>query len=217
MIFENEAGTTTKPPKLMNWDNDFEEFKWRFKNYIRIIDYTLLRPLEQGPHVPITTTPYGQVPKPVTSYDDNERKIFNEDHKAFSVLSVCLSREIAQTLRDYITAKGLWDALVSKFEGNTEMRNSKKGLLKGEFNMFNHVQGESVTSLIHRFETLITKIKSAGIDYDQIEINDKWLESLPYTWNSSVITIKRITNLQITSLADLISIIKSFDINHQVI
>ncbi|XP_076892306.1 uncharacterized protein LOC143544007 [Bidens hawaiensis] len=155
-------------------------------NYIRILDYALLRPLEQGPHIPLTTTSDGQVPKHVTSYDDNDRKMFSEDHKAFGVLTVSLSREIAQTLRDYTTTKGLWDALVSKFEGNTEMRNSRKGMLKGEFNMFNHVKGELVTSLIHRFETLITKIKSVGIDYDQIEVNDKLLNSLPYAWNSNV-------------------------------
>ncbi|XP_076907456.1 uncharacterized protein LOC143563913 [Bidens hawaiensis] len=181
LIFENNAGTTNKPPKLMNWDNEFEEFKWWFKNYIRNIDYNLLKPLEKGPYTPMTTTADGQVPKPVTSYDDTDRKMFIDDHKAFSVLSVCLSHEISQTLRDYTTTKGLWNALLRKFEGNIEMKNNRKGMLKGEFNMFNYVQGESVTRLIHRFETLITKIKSAGIEYDQIEINDKLLNSLPYT------------------------------------
>ncbi|XP_076931584.1 uncharacterized protein LOC143596753 [Bidens hawaiensis] len=180
MIFENEARTTNKPPKLMNWDNDFEEFKWRFKNFIRIQDYNLLRPLEQGSYNPTTTTADGEVPKPASSYNDNDRRMLSDDQKAFGVLSVCLSREIALTLRDHIMAKGLWDALINKFEGNIEMRNNKKGMLKGEFNMFNYVQGESIPSLIQRFETLITKIKSSSIEYDQVEINDKMLNSLPY-------------------------------------
>ncbi|XP_076901482.1 uncharacterized protein LOC143555897 [Bidens hawaiensis] len=148
----------------------------------------------------MTTTVYGEVPKLVNAYDDNDKKMFSDDHKAYGVLSVCLSREIAQTLRDHTTTKGLWDALVSKFEGKTEMKNIRKGMLKGEFNMFNHVHGESVTNLIHRYETLITKIKSAGIEYDQIEINDKLLNSQSYTWNRSVIAIKRTTNIHITTL-----------------
>ncbi|XP_076917057.1 uncharacterized protein LOC143613551 [Bidens hawaiensis] len=169
-----------------------------FKNYLRIIDHNLIRPFEQGPHRPVTTNADGEVPKAVTEYDDDDRRMLAEDQKAFGVLTICLSHEIALTLREHTTAKTLWDALVAKFEGNLEMKNSRKGMLKGEFNMFNYIQGETIASLISRFETLITKINSAGIDYDQIEINDKLLNSLPYSWSSSVITIKRTTNLQIT-------------------
>ncbi|XP_076926280.1 uncharacterized protein LOC143589396 [Bidens hawaiensis] len=144
-------------------------------NYLKITDYNLIRPFEQGPHVPTSSTPDGDVPKQVTDYDENDRRLLNEDNKAFGVLSVCLLREIALTLRDYTTTKTLWDALVNKFEGNLEMRNRRKGMLKGEFNMFNYVQGETIASVISKFETLITKINSAGIEYDQIEINDKLL------------------------------------------
>ncbi|XP_076910034.1 uncharacterized protein LOC143567515 [Bidens hawaiensis] len=167
VMFENEAGTTTKPPKS--------------KNYLKIIEYNLTRPIEQGPHVPTNTTPDGDTPKAVDDYDDADNRMLVEDNKAFGVLSVCLSREIALTLRDYTTSKTLWDALVNKFEGNLEMRNSRKGMLKGEFNMFNYVHGETIASLISKFETLITKINSAGNEYEQIEINDKILNSLPYS------------------------------------
>ncbi|XP_076931353.1 uncharacterized protein LOC143596467 [Bidens hawaiensis] len=179
-IFDNEVGTTNKPPKLLKWDNNFEEFNWRFKDYIRTTDYALLRSIEIGPHIPTTDTADG-VPKLATAYNDDDRKMLSDDQKAYGVLCVCLSFEISQTLRDHTTAKGLWIALVNKVEGNRETRNNMKAMLKGEFNMFNHVHGETVGSLIHRFETLITKMKSAGIDYDQIEINDKLLNSLPYT------------------------------------
>lgn len=76
-----------------------------FKNYIKILDYTLLIPIEQCPHVPMTETADGPTPKPTTAYGDNDRKMYSDDHKAYGVLSVCLSHEIAQTLRDYTTAK----------------------------------------------------------------------------------------------------------------
>ncbi|XP_076909034.1 uncharacterized protein LOC143566147 [Bidens hawaiensis] len=110
------------------------------------------------------------------------------DQKAYGVLSVCFSLEISQTLRDFTTAKGLWDALTEKFKSNVDMRNYRKEMLRGEFNMFNHIQGELVGTLINRFETLVTKKRSVGVVYDQSEINSKLLNSLPYTWNSSVTT-----------------------------
>ncbi|XP_076950264.1 E3 ubiquitin-protein ligase ATL4-like [Bidens hawaiensis] len=77
--------------------------------------------------------------------------------------------------------------------------------------------GEIVGTLINRFETLVNKMRSAGIVYDQSEINDKLLNSLPCTWNSSVITIKRITNLDRTLLFDLTSTIRSFEMDDKLI
>lgn len=63
----------------------------------------------------------------------------------------------------YTKAKTLWDALVTKFEENLEIRNNKKGMLKGEVSMFNHVQDELIVNLMQRFEALITKFKSASM------------------------------------------------------
>lgn len=52
---------------------------------------------------------------------------------------------------------------LEKFEGNLDMREGRKEMLNGEFNMFNHVQGKTVASLISRFEALNTRIRSANI------------------------------------------------------
>ncbi|XP_076949350.1 uncharacterized protein LOC143621969 [Bidens hawaiensis] len=187
IMFENKNGTTNKPPKLLNWD--------------------------KGPYRPTVSSPTRPVPIPFAALTYDDKKLLLDNEKAYGVLSVCLSIDIAQTLRECTTTKALWDGLVEKFEGNLDMRESKKDMLKGDFNMFKHIQGESITSFIHRFETLHTKMRSAGIKLEYSEVNKRLLNSLPYKLNSSVTTIKRTTNSNTTTLRDLTSAIKSFEMD----
>ncbi|XP_076930724.1 uncharacterized protein LOC143595641 [Bidens hawaiensis] len=140
-------------------------------------------------------TPNGPADVPLESLIDNDKKLMLNYEKAYGVISVCLSTDIAQTLRECTAAKGLWDALVEKFEGNLDMKESRIEMLNGEFNMFNHIQGKTVTSLLNRFEALNNMMRSVGIIKEMSEINKKLLNSLPYTWNSGAITIKRTTNM----------------------
>lgn len=91
-------------------------------------------------------------------------------------MTVCLSNEVTQTLREHTTAKGLWDALVEKIEGNAEMRARRRAMLKDEFNMFNHIQGESVGDLIKRFEKLLTRMRNAEVIINMSELFAIFLE-----------------------------------------
>ncbi|XP_076923300.1 uncharacterized protein LOC143585387 [Bidens hawaiensis] len=90
------------------------------------------------------------------------------------------------------------------------MRENRMDMLKEEFNKFKHIQGESIASLINRFESLVTELSSVGIIPRLSKINMKLLDSLPYAWYSSVITIRGTTNLDILTLSELTSTIKSW-------
>lgn len=41
LMFKKEAGNMNKPPKLLNFESNFDEWKWRFKTFIRINDFAL--------------------------------------------------------------------------------------------------------------------------------------------------------------------------------
>lgn len=87
------------------------------------------------------------------------------------------------------------------------MRKSRKEMLNKEFNMFNHIHGESIESIIDRFEELNRKMRRASIICEVGEINTEMLNSLPYSWNENVTTIKWTKNMYETSLTNLTSII----------
>ncbi|XP_076944693.1 uncharacterized protein LOC143615455 [Bidens hawaiensis] len=105
----------------------------------------------------------GLVDDPPESLTEVDTQKMLKDEKAYGYLIMCLSTEITQTLRECTTAKALWDAFVEKFKGNLDIRESRKEMLNREFNMFNHVQGETLSSLLNRFEALNTKMRNAGI------------------------------------------------------
>ncbi|KAI3814244.1 hypothetical protein L1987_18994 [Smallanthus sonchifolius] len=116
---------------------------------------------------------------------------------------MALLTEIAQGFKEYKTAKSLWDALVERFEGNLDMRESRKDMLRYKFNMFKYVKGESLESQIIRFTHLMTEMSGAGIEMTKGEINKKLLNSLPINWNFNITTIKRTKDMYATSLKHL--------------
>ncbi|KAC9670495.1 hypothetical protein E3N88_45417 [Mikania micrantha] len=136
-----------------------------------------------------------------------------KDDKAYASITMAQSTDIAFGFKEHHTSKQLWNALVERFEGNEDMRESRKDMLRQRFNMFNHIKGESLEAQLNRFTHLMTEMTSDGIEMSKGDVNKKLLNSLPYNWNSNCTTIKRTKDMYKTSLSELISIINSYDMD----
>ncbi|KAD3067019.1 hypothetical protein E3N88_34899 [Mikania micrantha] len=211
---DNEIGTGTKPPRLVSGDN-FQDWKFRFQSFIKYTDPKLWRSIEEGPYVPSYQSEINGplVPKDPELYTDNDILMMEKDEKAYASITMALSTDVAHGFKEHKTAKELWNALVERFEGNEDMRESRKDMLRQRFNMFNHIKGESLEAQLNRFTHLMTEMTSSGIEMTKGEVNKKLLNSLPYTWNSNCTTIKRTKDMYKTSLSELISIINSYDMD----
>ncbi|KAD5802663.1 hypothetical protein E3N88_14023 [Mikania micrantha] len=211
---DNEIGTGTKPPRLVSGDN-FQDWKFRFQSFIKYTDPKLWRSIEEGPYVPSYQSEINGplVPKDPELYTDNDILLMEKDEKACASITMALSTDVAHGFKEHKTAKDQWNALVERFEGNEDMRESRKDMLRQRFNMFNHIKGESLEAQLNRFTHLMTEMTSSGIEMTKGEVNKKLLNSLPYTWNSNCTTIKRTKDMYKTSLSELISIINSYDMD----
>ncbi|KAI3783348.1 hypothetical protein L1987_42427 [Smallanthus sonchifolius] len=107
----------------------------------------------------------------------------------------------------------IWDALIQMYEGIEYMNESRKDMLRQRFNMFNNILGESLETQINRFVHLIIEMRSDEIEMTNGEVNKKLLNSLPYSWNMNATSVKRSNDMYKTSLADFISIIKSYEMD----
>ena len=88
---DNESGSGNKPPKLLSFD-EFDDWKYRFKNFARTNDHCILRSIEEGPHVPVFKSEAGEDKEKHVSAltaDDLEKMV--QDNKALGYLSMCLS------------------------------------------------------------------------------------------------------------------------------
>ncbi|KAI3744682.1 hypothetical protein L1987_57771 [Smallanthus sonchifolius] len=212
---DNEIGTTNRPPRLTNAD-DFDNWKFIYENFSKYKDSSIWKSIEKGSQVPMVRNEKNEfVPMDPDLCVGEEILQKEKDEKAYAGLTMALSTEIAQGFKEYKTAKALWDALVERFEGNLDMRESRKDMLRQKFNMFKYVNGESLESQINRFTHLMNEISGAGIEMTKGEINKKLLNSLPINWNFNITTIKRTKDIYTTSLSELISILRSYEMDDQ--
>ena len=212
---DSVMGTVTRIPRLTCADG-FSEWKFRIESYIKMAHPKVWRCMMRGP-VKITFTLDNEaetvVEKPVEDYTNADWEKVEEDHKALAVLSMALTPEISQGFREYTDAKSLWKALISVYEGNEDMKQSRQDLLRQKFNMFNHILGESLENQLQRFTTLTTEISTAGIVLPKSEINKKMLNSLHEKWDMNVFVIKKTSDLNTMTLAETLAVIKSFDMD----
>ncbi|XP_076910769.1 uncharacterized protein LOC143568503 [Bidens hawaiensis] len=175
----------------------------RLQKYVKAQDAKLWRSIVRGPQV---------ITKPVESYTDAYFDIVEQNEKALATLTMTLSPEIALGFRELNSAKSLWEALIEVFEENEDMRRSRQDLLRQQFNMFNHILGDSLEKQLHRFISLITEIRSANINLTSAEINKKLVNSLPQSWDLNVAVIKT-KDLSRLTLSKVMAIIKACDMD----
>ncbi|KAI3813967.1 hypothetical protein L1987_18703 [Smallanthus sonchifolius] len=122
------------------------------------------------------------------------------------------SVDIFNIFAEYTTAKDLWAALCTRYEGSEDVRESKRDLIKKQYAMFSSVRGESISDLINRFSSIVSRLKVMGVEYPTLDINKKLLDSLPKEWNMYQIMIKKTENLSALSQQEVYSILESYEI-----
>ncbi|KAI3797199.1 hypothetical protein L1987_32453 [Smallanthus sonchifolius] len=182
------------------------------KTFFQFHDHTLLQSITDGPHKPVTTTADVQRPKFVSEYDDKDIPLIARDNKAYGSIAMALPMDVFNIFAEYTAAKDLWVALCTRYEGSAEVRESKRDLIKKQYEMFSSVPGEPMSELINRFSSIVSKLKVLGTEYPTIELNKKLLDSLPEEWNMYRIMIKKTEKLSDLSQQELFSILESYEL-----
>src|ERR1043165_7819298 len=79
--------------------------------------------------------------------------------------------------------------------------------------MFGSIRGESLSSHIDRFMSMLTKMKKAGIPVNNRNSIKKLLDSLPKEWSILCMLIRKEYLDAQSTLADLINTLKSFEMD----
>ncbi|KAI3797865.1 hypothetical protein L1987_33129 [Smallanthus sonchifolius] len=92
---------------------------------------------------------------------------------------MALTRELFHSFRGYDNSKDLWKALQKRFEGNSDIKKSKRDLLRKQYECFRYLENESIDELISRFYHLQTELKAFDLIYPNEELVEKFLDALP--------------------------------------
>ncbi|KAI3810723.1 hypothetical protein L1987_20345 [Smallanthus sonchifolius] len=120
-----------------------------------------------------------EVPKPISKLDEEQKKAYDREKKALGSITMSLTRELFHSFRGYDTSKDLWKALQKRFEGNSDIKKSKRDLLRKQYECFNFMENESLDDLISRFYHLQTELKAFELKYPDEEMVEKFLDALP--------------------------------------
>ncbi|KAF5815687.1 putative transcription factor interactor and regulator CCHC(Zn) family [Helianthus annuus] len=212
---DSKLGTTTRIPRLTD-ANDFPEWKWRFEQHLKVKDYKLWRSILRGPReimMDSSTEPGVKVKKPKSQYTEDDLLIIEEDERALSYLTMGLGPDIAIGFRTCKSAKELWESLIDVYEGNEDMKESRRNLLRQNFNNFNHIYGETVDNQIQRFVKIVTQMQMEEIHTSNASTNRQLLNALPKSWDHHVAMIKKTKDLARCSLLEMISHIKACELD----
>ena len=188
----------------------------RFENFITFNEPELWYSIIEGPYMPesIPTNDraqYANKPIPLRGVEmtAEEKKMVKMDLRAYASLTLALPMEVLMCVKDYKTAKSLWDHLEIMFAGNNEIKKMKKDTLKYQFETFKHSQGETVTQQIQRFVQLVNELKTYEIKIDTYDLNKKLLHNLPESWKHNVSLIKNTKDIEMVKVDDIIAKVES--------
>ncbi|GJW24170.1 putative ribonuclease H-like domain-containing protein [Tanacetum coccineum] len=108
-------------------------------------------------------------------------------------------------------AKSLWEAIKSRFGGNVESKKMQKNVLKHQFENFSTASNESLDKAYDRFQKLISQLEVHGAPISKEDINQKFLRSLPSSWNQIALIMRNKPDIDEIDIDDLYNNLRVYE------
>ncbi|XP_057444117.1 uncharacterized protein LOC130736293 [Lotus japonicus] len=199
---------SAKPPvfdgkKFDYWKDRIESFFLGFDAdfWVLVVDgYT--RPVDED-----------GVKIPREKMNGDQKKKYKDHHRARTILLNAISYEEYKKINDRESAKSIFDSLRMTHEGNEEVKETKALAFVKKYEAFKMEPGESVAAMFSRFQMLIVGIRVLDKSYTTADHAKKIIRSLLEKWMPLVNALKLSKNLNKISLEDLVSILRSHEID----
>ncbi|KAJ9544564.1 hypothetical protein OSB04_024271 [Centaurea solstitialis] len=212
-----DTGSAGKPPRFKK--DNFSLWKTRMELFLSGSDPQIPYFLENGPHVPTQTVhpipaaagqpavPERQLVKPVTDWNDEDRRLVNIDTKARSLIDMSLPDDVFHSVCHLRSAKEIWDTLCVQYEGTAVLMESRKIFLVRQYESFIHQKDETLSQLHQRFNCLLIDLKTIGTTYSNSEVVTKFMEALPEHWEIYTSCLTMSKNIKTLTLSELYGIL----------
>ncbi|GJR30296.1 retrovirus-related pol polyprotein from transposon TNT 1-94 [Tanacetum coccineum] len=184
---------------------DFTSWKVRFLVFLDGLEPYLLKTLEDGPFVPMSSlsTSENPLPKRQNQWSNAESRLANQDKRLKSIIISCLPNDVMKSVIKCKTAKEMWNDLILAHEGPSDTRDTKIAALRLKFNAFKSLEGEKVNGTFTRLKCLLNDLENNGVTIPQAEVNATFVNSLPRKWLSMNQTQRANNSIKNDSLATL--------------
>nr|GEU89455.1 hypothetical protein [Tanacetum cinerariifolium] len=146
---------------------DFMSWKVRFLVFFDGLEPYLLKTLEDGPFVPMSSlsTSKNPLPKHQNQWSNAESRLGNQDKRSKNIIISCLPNDVMKSVIKCKTAKEMYNNLILAHKGQSDTRDTKIAALRLKFNAFKSLKGEKVNG------TFTSKVTLDQLLSKQVPIN----------------------------------------------
>ncbi|GJS49264.1 integrase, catalytic region, zinc finger, CCHC-type containing protein, partial [Tanacetum coccineum] len=122
-----------------------------------------------------------------------------------------LPPDVYALVNNHKIAKDIWDKVKLLMQGTSLSRQERERKLYDKFDKFSHVKGETLYQYYLRFAQLINDMKAIQMTMQPIQVNTKFLNSLPPEWGKFVTNVKLARDLHTSKYDQLYAYLKQHE------
>jgi hypothetical protein len=107
-------------------------------------------------------------------------------------------------------AKEMWDKIISSYEGNEKVKDTKLQIYRVQFEQLNMKEDEIVGKYFLRVEELVNAMKALGEKNEEPSLVQKILRSLPDRFNLKVSSIEELNDLKTLEFDQLLGTLTAY-------
>lgn len=202
---ETHMVTASRVPMLN--PSEYELWKRRIRQYIRMIDFNMWNVIVNGDSEIEKSADGKEIP--IKSAEGNAtRKL---EIKAHSILLMGIPNEFQMDFDDCESGKALMDAVKFRFGGNDATKKSRKNMLKHQFENFTSESGEKIIGTYNRLNQLVSHLKLVGYVVPQEDVNLKFLRSLAPEWSMHTVVWRNKPDFETMKLESLYNNLRVYE------
>ncbi|GJU88324.1 ribonuclease H-like domain-containing protein [Tanacetum coccineum] len=189
---------------------EYDIWSMRMRQYICHTDHNLWDVIVNGDLVeePTLTGETSAPPAPKTAKQLATRR---NRERVKSILLLAIPDEYLLKFHNVDDARSLWEAIKSRFGGNEESKKMQKNVLKHQFENFSTASNESLDKSYDRFQKLISQLEVHGAPISKEDINQKFLRSLPPSWNQIALITRNKPDIDEIDIDDLYNTLRVYE------
>ncbi|GJU29761.1 hypothetical protein Tco_1173350 [Tanacetum coccineum] len=133
------------------------------------------------------------------------------DLKAINIILQSLPPDVYVIVNHHKVAKEIWDRVKLLMQGTKLSLQEKEYKLYDEFDKFSFVKGETLYQYYWRFAQLINNMNVINMSMRLVQVNTKFLNSLPPKWSKFVTDVKLARDLHTTNYDQLYSYLEQHE------
>src|SRR3954467_2943889 len=143
---------------------------------------------------------------------DAQKKDIKNHHKSRTLLLNIISHAEYEKITNRETAHDIFESLKMTHEGNAQVKETRALASIQKYEAFKMEEDENIEAMFSRFQTLTAGLRMLDKGYTKSDHVKKIIRSFPRRWGPMVTAFKIAKNLNEVSLEELISALRSHEI-----